>query len=155
MQDSSESSGATDEWVVVPTMGSQCEHVLDGADDKDPYQGVTLMADKLSGKIVFLSTRKSRYVNRWTVMPSVEHFKDSLVHLDLYNSRHIHSLDESIGDLLCLKRLMITRCTSLKTLPDSLGRLSNLEEVRSCHPACVSRQARLSSNNSLFCNTQS
>jgi hypothetical protein len=68
-------------------------------------------------------------LDRWDLMPTVTPFKESLLALDLHKSLYIDALHESVGDLTYLKHLMITSCSSLKTLPSSIGRLSNLEEV--------------------------
>jgi hypothetical protein len=126
MQNFTESFGLTDEWVLVPTDKKDTRVEGDVIDD---YQGVTLMADRQSGKVIFLSTRNSRDSDRWSLMPTVEPFKESLVIMDLHKSRYIQVLHETVGDLTSLKHLMITRCTSLRSLPESLGSLSNLEEV--------------------------
>jgi len=128
MQYLSESQIFSDE--CVPVVSDSCvNHQVVMADEMNLYEGAALMADKQSGKIIILSTRNSRDSDRWSLMPSVETFKDSLMMLDLHNSRYIQFLHESVGDLHCLKYLMITRCTNLRSLTESLGSLSNLEEV--------------------------
>jgi hypothetical protein len=143
MQNFNECFASMDEWVVVPTRDSRGDHQTEEASGTSRHQLFTLMADRQSGKIVFLSTRNSRDSDRWSLMPTVEPFKESLVALDLHKSRYIQTLHESVGDLKCLKYLMITRCTSLRTLPDSLGSLSNLEEVGFYSIACITVSHRI------------
>ena len=129
MQHFIETLGLTDEWVIVPTDFGRVETDVDEASHLGRCPGVTMMTDKKSGKIVFLSTRNLRDSDRWNLMPSVEPFKESLLVLDLHKSRYIQGLHESVGDLTYLKHLMITSCASLRTLPESIGSLPNLEEV--------------------------
>ena len=124
-----ETLGLRDEWVIVPTDSGSVKTDVEEVSHLGRCPGVTLMTDKKSGKIVFLSTRNSRDSDRWDLMPTVDPFKESLLALDLHKSMYIQALHESVGDLNNLKHLMITSCSSLKTLPESIGRLSNLEEV--------------------------
>ena len=62
-------------------------------------------------------------------MPSIEHYP-KLQTLDLDNSRYLVELDDSVGSLTDLNRLILTRCERLERLPESLGNLHNLQEVR-------------------------
>lgn len=119
-----EDAGLTDDWVLV-NEGS----VLEEAGENRSFAAVTLMAEKKSRHTVFLSTRKTEDADRWNVMPSLECFSGSLRILDLHKSRYLQSLDDSIGDLSLLSQLLLTRCTNLKRLPSSIGKLNNLIEV--------------------------
>ena len=91
-------------------------------------KGLTLVADKDSGDIVCLSSRNCSDLDRRTVMPSLKDYS-SLKVVDLDGYRYVTTLDESIGDVTELRRLSLTRCSLLKTLPSSIGNLQNLTEV--------------------------
>lgn len=125
-QNLTDSAELTEGWILVKDFVSDEED----DEDKDPFQGITLMADRNTGRIVLLSTRTTKGADRWSVMPSMEQFKNSLLVLDLHKSRYLRNLDPSIGDLAFLDRLLLTRCSSLRELPDTIGKLSNLTEVR-------------------------
>lgn len=113
-----------EDWILVSGAAGDNE-----PNEKNPFDGVTLMAEKKTGQVVFLSTRKSPDLDRWSVMPSLERFHESLLVLDLDKSRYLKSIDESVVGLTNLKQLMLTRCSSLTRLPDSIGNLNNLTEV--------------------------
>ena len=87
-------------------------------------------ANENDGRVISLSSRQCRDVDRWeTTMPSLnEHAKDLQV-LDLYKNRYIRQLDDSVVDLVALKSLLLVGCSRLQKLPDSIGRLQQLEEV--------------------------
>jgi hypothetical protein len=113
------------------------QHVLDGLEEVDDWilvedgdcKGMTLLADRKTGSVVYLSTRYCNDADRWSKMPSMERFA-SLTLLDLHKSRYTSNLHESVGDLVNLKRLVLSRCSKLETLPSSIGNLGNLTEVR-------------------------
>ncbi len=115
-----------EEWVLVK--GPETSD--DDSSQEDSFQGITLMAAKKHGEVVYMSTRKSPDAVRCSMLPSLECFKDSLLVLDLHKSKYLQTLDGSIGNLICLNRLILTSCSSLKCLPDSIRNLSNLTEVR-------------------------
>ena len=87
----------------------------------------TVMDDE--GAVVSISTGMTPDRNRWESMPSVANFSSSLVVLDLHKARYIESLHESVCQLSNLKKLVLTHCERLKTLPDAIGNLISLEEV--------------------------
>ena len=97
-------------------------------EDSDDMNGVSLFVDARTGETTELSTRRCRDEQRWNIMPSLEKYS-KLQKLDLHNSRYISTLHESVKNLSQLRRLVLTRCWALKTLPSSLGRLCNLQEV--------------------------
>ena len=77
-----------------------------------------------------LSTAEVRDAHRWrNTMPSLAEFA-SIVFLDLHRSQFITSLDDSIGQMADLRNLKLTSCSRLESLPESIGALSKLEEVR-------------------------
>jgi hypothetical protein len=97
-------------------------------DDGD-FKGVLLAAEKKNGKIVYMSTKHCSAADMWNIMPSLAEFP-SLVVLDLHKCRYITELHESVGDLADLKQLLLTRCSILRTLPPTIGKLQHLTEVR-------------------------
>jgi hypothetical protein len=106
-----------DDWILV--------------EDDGDFAGMTLLADRKTGKVVYLSTRNCNDAGRWSTMPALTRF-DALTVLDLHKSRYITELHEYVGDLQNLKRLVVTRCNNLRSLPSSLGNLRSLTEVRRC-----------------------
>jgi Leucine-rich repeat (LRR) protein len=97
--------------------------------DSGNLKGINVLVDEKSSDVVALSTRFSKDVDRWNNdMPSLREY-DALQILDLHNSRYLVKLDESVMSLMNLRSLVLTNCQSLRTLPDSLGKLSNLQEV--------------------------
>jgi hypothetical protein len=92
-------------------------------------KGMTIIVDHDSGDVLSLSTRLCRDEDRWTEMPSLTQYS-TLQTLDLHNSRHLSRLSETIGSMKSLRRLILSRCYALTTLPVSLGELSSLQEVR-------------------------
>jgi hypothetical protein len=92
-------------------------------------KGMTIIVDHNSGDILSLSTRVCRDEDRWTEMPSLTQYS-TVQTLDLHNSRHLSHLSETIGSMKSLRRLILSRCDALMTLPVSLGQLSKLQEVQ-------------------------
>lgn len=103
-----------DDWVVL---------VEDGV-----LRGTVLHTDRTTGHVVCMSTRTCKDEDRWTEMPCVAQFSSLLI-LDLHKSRYLTTLDESVGDLKSLKRMILTRCNNLVTLPRAIGNLKHLTEV--------------------------
>lgn len=126
LHNSGEWTSQGEDWTMISNSSDDVENEeMNGCGIK----GVTLLANKNTRKVVFLTTRSTKDANRWDVMPSLHPFRESLQVLDLHNSRYITSLHDSIGDLPHLRRLIVTRCSRLTTLPDSIGNLKNLTEV--------------------------
>lgn len=94
-----------------------------------PLKGMRSGKDSSSGHVVALSARHLSEDDRWTTMPSLAEF-ENLRELDLHKCRYITSLHASVCSLASLETLILTRCESLKSLPDDIGNLSNLKEVR-------------------------
>ncbi len=97
--------------------------------EEEDLKGMTLIADKNTGSVVCISARQCSDNDRPSVMPSLDKYT-SLEVLDLHGYRYVKSLHDSIGNLTRLKRLILTECSLLRTLPSSLGNLHNLTEVR-------------------------
>ena len=106
--------GEMEDWVLV--------------EDGD-FKGLTILADRKSNEVVYLGSRFCSDSDRWKEMPSLKQFP-SLKILDIYKSRYIPTLHESIGELQDLQHLLATRCKNLRTLPESIGNLRHLTEVR-------------------------
>lgn len=103
------------EWVLLP---------------EGEIQGLSIIVDHTTGDVILLSTRDSKDSERWKDdMPSLQAFT-SARELDLHGSRYIRTLHGSVCSLVNLKRLKLTKCDRLEKLPDSLGNLQRLEEVR-------------------------
>jgi len=99
--------------------------------EEGDLKGTTIVVDPLSGSVVSLSTRHCKESDRWKdAMPSLDKYL-TIQSLDLHNSRYISHLDESVCRLSNLRKLALSNCEQLVTLPDSIGRLRNLHEVRS------------------------
>lgn len=92
-------------------------------------KGMTMIADEETGDIVALSAKKCSSEEKRSELPSLKDYP-SLRLIDLHNYRFMKNLDDSIGDLPGLERLILTRCDLLQTLPPSIGNLHNLVEVR-------------------------
>ena len=107
-------TGDMDDWELV--------------EDGD-FKGIALATDRKNGEIVYMSTKHCGAVDLWNKMPSLEEFP-SLIVLDLHKCRYIVDLHESVGSLVNLQQLLLTRCSKLRTLPSTLGNLENLVEVR-------------------------
>ena len=106
--------GDMDDWVLV--------------EDGD-FKGLTILADRRSNEVVYVGSRFCSDNDRWNEMPSLKQFP-SLKILDIYKSRYIPALHESIGDMHELQHSLVMRCKNLRTLPASIGNLRNLTEVR-------------------------
>ena len=115
MESSTISSGNDDVWIVVE-------------DEEPELEGMTLVADRESGDIVFLSSRSCSNEQKRRSMPSLKEYPFLKV-VDLHNYRHMRDLHETIGDLSVLQRLILSRCDLLQTLPASIGSLDRLVEV--------------------------
>ena len=94
-------------WVVVPAEVGVGDDLVDFVVGEDEFQDVSMLADRKSRKVVVLSTRNTHNANRWSDMPPMDSFADSLMVLDLHKSKYLRSLHESVGDLSCLKRLFL------------------------------------------------
>ena len=112
---STEGMGPMEGWMLVKEGAGPDEWTM-----MDSFYGASFMVCKKNGKVVYLSTRKVSDSDRSSTVPSLEALKDSLLVLDLHKSRYLRELDASICNL----------CTNLISLPDSIGNLSNLTEVR-------------------------
>ena len=119
-----EGMGPLEGWTLVKEGTGRDDGIMDS------FDGTSFMVCKKHGKIVYLSTRKVSDSDRSSTMPSLEALKDSLLVLDLHKSRYLRELDASICNLSNLTHLLLTRCSNLTSLPDSIGNLSNLTEVR-------------------------
>lgn len=95
--------------------------------DDENYKGFTV---EKAARIIVLDGRTCPDVDRWEEMPSLEGYPD-LETLDLYKSRYITKVHESITSLQNLRHLSLTRCSRLLEIPASIGRLQNLQVVRS------------------------
>ena len=99
--------------------------------EEGQWKGAILTLDPSGGTIVGISTRSALDVDRWESMPSLADFS-SLQRLDLYKNRYIETVDETVVELKELLELSATRCSKLKSLPQSIGRLASLQVVRMC-----------------------
>lgn len=97
--------------------------------DKGEWTGFRAGEDNVLELLVALSSRNCADSNRWMIMPSLTSF-ENLKELDLYKSRYMRELHPSICELLNLETLLLTRCERLTSLPEEIGRLQNLREVR-------------------------
>lgn len=80
---------------------------------------------------VSTSTVPDRY--RWNIMPPMAQItspSQTLLVLDLHKSRYMTELHESVCDMVFLEKLKLTQCLQLKSLPENIGNLRLLEEVR-------------------------
>ncbi len=98
--------------------------------DEGEWKGMRSGEDNVLELLVALSSRNCMDTHRWITMPSLAPF-ENLKELDLHKSRYMRQLHTSICDLLNLETLILTRCERLTSLPEDLGRLYNLREVRS------------------------
>lgn len=103
-----------DAWILV--------------EDDEGFKGVVVMVDPSSGEAITLSCRSRRDCDRWTVMPSLSKYP-SLTTLDLFKDRYLVDLDDSIGQLVHLRRLSLVRCERLVRVPETIGQLHNLQEL--------------------------
>ena len=106
--------GKDDDWTMV-----------EGGELKGMMRGT----DRNNGLVVSLSARQCPDANRWSTMPSLDSF-GSLKELDLHKSRYCRQLHVSVCNLENLEKLILTRCERLTSLPESIGLLHNLREVR-------------------------
>lgn len=107
-------NGKRGDWILLE----------DGA-----MKGMNIIVEQTSGEVVSLSTRNCRDSERWKEMPPLEANFLSLQTLDLDSSRYLIALDPTIGSLMQLRRLYLTRCDRLEYIPDSICSLVNLQEV--------------------------
>jgi hypothetical protein len=106
--------GKDDDWAMV---------------EGGELKGMKCGTDRSSGLVVSLSSRQCRDTNRWLTMPPLDNY-GSLKELDFHKSRYILRLHVSVCSLANLETLILTRCERLTSLPDEIGRLQNLREVR-------------------------
>ena len=108
-------SGGQDDWILI---------------DEGSMAGINILVDHETDEVVSISSRYTRDSDRWKgMMPSLAPYSKSLLHLDLDNSRYLIELSDSIGSLLLLQKLYLTRCSRLERLPVTLCNLSNLQDV--------------------------
>lgn len=95
------------------------------------FDGCTV--EKTNGVVaIALTTKTCRDAQRWQSMPSLLAADDdykSLQVLDIYNSRYIAQIHDSLGQLTQLRSLAIVGCSRLTELPEGIGNLQQLEEV--------------------------
>lgn len=104
---------SSDDWVLL---------------EEGSLQGVQLMVERTTGKIIKMSTQTTQDTDRFVEMPSLQGYTD-LRTLDLHNSRYIKCLHDSVGKLASLEQLYLTSCNSLERLPSTIGNLANLTEL--------------------------
>jgi hypothetical protein len=109
----------------------------------DDMKGVTIIVEESSGNIISVSTRTCPDQDRWKSlsMPPLPQENDD-THttlydftttqiLDLHNSRYIRELHPNIHmQMPNLRQMLLTRCDQLQLLPESIGSLEFLQEVR-------------------------
>ena len=95
-----------------------------------PFQGARVILDGNTKQVEVLSTRYCKDNERWRQedMPSFTGFTGLKV-LDLHGNRYMIELDNSLCDLVHLRRLILSRCDRLERLPSNLGNLQQLREV--------------------------
>jgi Leucine-rich repeat (LRR) protein len=99
----------------------------DEAEDNSPnLEGYSIVETDSEGNALAISTRECRDVERWKVMPALDHLAKMRT-LDLHKSRYLQTLSSSIGNLSNLRELNLTRCEQLQCLPPCIGNLTNLE----------------------------
>jgi hypothetical protein len=88
--------------------------------------------DTAAADILSISTRACLDMNRWQndgrQMSSLEKFT-KLQQLELDKDRYLHQLHESVTGLQDLQSLLLTRCSRLQSLPQTIGQLGNLQLV--------------------------
>ena len=100
-----------------------------GEERSSLFRGVSLEKDETSRSVVALTTGTRRDEDRWDkTTPPFDAFPN-LQMIDLYKCRYLESVHQSLVQLKQLKVLRLTRCSRLKSLPDNIGLLENLEEV--------------------------
>jgi hypothetical protein len=99
-------------------------------DEPHDYCGFTLEVEIETGTAISLHSRSHRDKQRWHGhdMPSLEIFPD-LRELELYKCRYITSIHETLSQLKHLRVLKIIGCSQLQSIPTSIDRLAQLEEV--------------------------
>ena len=112
-------------------------------------KGVTIIVEESSGNIITVSTRTCPDIDRWKslCMPPLNQDNDD-AHttsydftttqiLDLHNSRYIRELHPTIHiQIPNVRELILTRCDQLQLLPESIGSLQFLQEVRQTRNEC-------------------
>mmetsp|Transcript_26310 Transcript_26310/g.46421 ORF Transcript_26310/g.46421 Transcript_26310/m.46421 type:complete len:344 (+) Transcript_26310:100-1131(+) len=113
--DQTSSIGGDGIWIVA-------------GDGEGVLKGITLIADRKNGDIVGLSARSCNDEDKRKEMPSLKEHTTLKV-IDLHNYRYMIALNDSIGSVPALERLVLSRCDSLRTLSPAIGKLHNLIEL--------------------------
>jgi hypothetical protein len=108
-----EVGGEHDDWTMV---------------EGEALHGMKSVVDRKTGTVHSLTSQDMLDSDRWAVMPSLDGHS-ALRRLDLYKSRYIRELHESVCDLSGLEFLSLVRCERLTTLPDRIGSLQSLREL--------------------------
>ena len=100
------------------------------ADDygEQNFCGFAVEEDIAASTVVALSSRPCCDRDRWETMPSLACFP-ALQRIDLHQCRYIVGLHESLTRLNQLRALYLIGCSRLKSIPDTIGQLEQLEEV--------------------------
>lgn len=126
----------SDAAVVVGSNHSNGGSVAAGSDERN-FRGVTVEEDEATGAVVALSCRSRCDKDRWEAMPSLACFP-SLLKIDLHQCRYITGIHESLTQLKHLRTLSLAGCSRLKSIPDTIGLLEQLEEASRVDPSVVS-----------------
>ena len=118
-------------------LGEVCDETWELLLEDGDFKGCALAATSRDGKPVYMSTRQCSLSNLWNTMPALDQRVRSLIVLDLHKCRYIKYLHESVCDLVDLKKLILTRCSNLRSLPSNIGNLRNLTEVCIAEEECL------------------
>jgi hypothetical protein len=128
MSNQGEGGGGNKICENLRTMGNEDPsswYLVEGGELK----GAVIILDE-NGEAVSLSSKSCRDIDRWEIMPSVASYSFSLRVLDLHKARYMSSLHDSICSMKNLRILTLSQCDRLVVLPENLGALESLEEVR-------------------------